>query len=405
MNKISKLISISIFLAGPAHAMQNNKKPDQRLIETAKFSDKKQNTKLIAKTRNCTLLTDLGNELIRTAWRGEHKKLQELIADGAPVNHTSIIGETPLSSATKYGHHECLRTLIAAGASLNGIGNLLYCASYFGYPECVRILANHASALEKSDALMIAAINNRQTCLEILIAAGANVNHKDTYDNTALMIATINNHQTCLEMLIAAGANVDHKDTNETTALMQAASKGHQTCVQTLIAAGANVDRGDRHGDTALILAAANGHQTCVQTLIAKGASIDHVNRNGCSALKLAADGYCCDKPICELLIEAILLPKTLKNVAFAFLGCRKTGLLTAWKVPKEIILMIAKDIYPASRQANRPKAIEEIKKITCFEIKQQLLKSIPNAFEEIRKTKEAQDKERIFEIINGCEY
>lgn len=274
---MKKLICISIFLSAPAHAMQGDKEPDKRLIATAKYTDKNENAQLITQTRYTTHQTHLGYQLARAAKRGHHKKLQELIASGAMVNHMNAKGETPLINAAIFGRHECLRTLIDAGASVHHVNDLMWKAASNGWPECICILARHAMPQEKNYALMTAVINNKQKCVQVLIDAGADVYHINM-------------------------------------------------CYQKPI----------------LVLAAQKKHL-----------------------------------PICKLLIQAMLLPKKQKDAVVAFVGSKGKGLLHEWKVPRDILVLIGKQVLTASKQANTLRAIHEIKNIEDAKIQPQLLKHI----------------------------
>jgi len=259
---MKKLICISVFLSASAAAMRSHKEPDQRLIETAKYTDKRQNTQLIGEIRNTTHQADLGYQLTRAAKRGHHKKLQELIAAGATVNHINAKGETPLFNAANFGRHECLRTLIDAGASVDHVNDLMWKAASNGWPECIWILAKHATFHEKNYALMTAVINNKQKCVEALIDAGADVHHISPY-----------------------------------------------------------------YSKTILVLAAQKNRL-----------------------------------PICKLLVQAMLLPKIQKDAVVAFLGSKNKGLLSAWRVPSDILRLIGKQMLAASKQANAPKTMYEIR-------------------------------------------
>jgi ankyrin repeat protein len=197
---------LCVFLAGSAHPMQDKKKPDQRFIDTIKYT-KTQSIKLIAETRYTTHQANLGYELTRAAKYGNHKKLQELISAGAPLNYINgtINGkyETPLFNAARFGRHECLRTLIEAGAPVYHVDELIWRASLNGWPECVFILAKYATLHEKNYALMTAAINNNAKCVQVLINVGANIYHINMcYINTVLVMAAKTNHLSICKLLV-----------------------------------------------------------------------------------------------------------------------------------------------------------------------------------------------------------
>ena len=68
---------------------------------------------------------------------------------------------------------------------------------------------------------------------------------------------------------------------------------------------------------------------------------------------------------------------KKQKNAVVAFVGSKRKGLLHEWKVPRDILILIGKQILAASRQTNALRAIHEINNIGDATIEQQLLKHI----------------------------
>ena len=73
---------------------------------------------------------------------------------------------------------------------------------------------------------------------------------------------------------LAAGTDVNVKDTNRWTPLHYAAWKGHKKIVVTLIAKGADVNAKNRYG-TPLHLSAGSGHKDIAKLLIANGADVN----------------------------------------------------------------------------------------------------------------------------------
>ena len=77
-------------------------------------------TSLIVSYRNASN-RDLSHELIESSWRGDVRKVGELLAAGADVNfsltaHPSCI---PLTCAAQQGHAEVVRLLLDSGANVN----------------------------------------------------------------------------------------------------------------------------------------------------------------------------------------------------------------------------------------------------------------------------------------------
>lgn len=150
-----------------------------------------------------------------------------------------------------------------------------------------------------------------QSCVEKLIAAGADVNIKDCSGRTALMEAVRKNFWILMEMLIEAGADLEARDNEGTTALLECCSllsverirnllnRGadvhavnffgngvfhysirwnwctipEKEQLELLVSCGANINHRDNEGRTALYLAAFHGHTNVVKALLDLGAT------------------------------------------------------------------------------------------------------------------------------------
>ena len=99
---------------------------------------------------------------------------------------------------------------------------------------------------------------------------------------TALIHAAENGNDKCVELLINSGADLDERDTSARTPLMAAAENGHDRVVELLIEAGADVNlvqpdesEGIDTYFTAVMFAEKNHHKSCVKLLVDAGAEID----------------------------------------------------------------------------------------------------------------------------------
>lgn len=102
------------------------------------------------------------------------------------------------------------------------------------------------------------------------------MNHAGTYLYSALIGAAHNGHAEVVDMLIAAGADVNLVDhINLQTALILAAREGHTRVVDRLLAARARVNLVDAGGNSALMYAAQRDYMDVVHSLINAGALID----------------------------------------------------------------------------------------------------------------------------------
>ena len=102
----------------------------------------------------------------------------------------------------------------------------------------------HAANNEKYTPLMYAALKSRLGVMKDLIAAGANVQAKNSEGNTALhLVAQVPREElamTLVAALIASGASVDDQNTEGFTALMIACRYGRLELVKALLKAGAD---------------------------------------------------------------------------------------------------------------------------------------------------------------------
>jgi rhodanese-related sulfurtransferase len=98
----------------------------------------------------------------------------------------------------------------------------------------------HAPAGNGMTPLMKAARAARRDLVDELIALGADLEARNTDNNTALWLACFGGEAEVVQRLIAAGARIDHQNDNGATALMYCASSGRDALVELLLGAGAD---------------------------------------------------------------------------------------------------------------------------------------------------------------------
>lgn len=230
----------------------------------------------------------LKKELIAAAERNDLEKVKELLADAERGINTHD-DTTALIWASKEGHTQLVKTLLAAGVEVD------YCLD---------------SDDDGTTALMWAAAKGHTDIVKLLLSAGADANNAGAYTGSALAIAARNGHTEIVKLLLAAGADVNQiSEVEGDSALMQAAAQGCTESVKLLLAAGANVNDTDEEGRSALIQAArpygpgpdyagCQDKNGVVRELIAAGADVNIVDKDGNTALSVAQG----DKEIVELL-------------------------------------------------------------------------------------------------------
>jgi len=124
---------------------------------------------------------------------------------------------TPLQYASEYGHWKCVDILLKAGANVN-----------------------HASKLGMT-ALHYAAENGNKECVRLLLLAGASVNAFCQEGMSPLHIAAENGHVDAGFLLIQGGANLNLTTHERMKPIHYAAEYGHDTFVELLLALGAKI--------------------------------------------------------------------------------------------------------------------------------------------------------------------
>ena len=225
--------------------------------------------------------------------------VEQLIRGGADVNAVTRFRVTPLSIATLRGNVEIARALLAAGANPNAV---------MGAGEPI---------------ILTAARTGNVNLLKALVDQGADVNARERfYGQTPLMWAAIEDHGPAIQMLAAAGADVNARanmlegeptwrygadsrngingealqnfNTNFSkgglTPLMYAAREGSTSAVRALMDAGASHQAADPEGFTPLLLAILNGHYDTAAALVEKGADVNQGDRSGQTPLFAVTD-------------------------------------------------------------------------------------------------------------------
>ena len=187
--------------------------------------------------------------LHRAAHDGDVAALRRLIADGADLESRDGNGRTPLIVAAFASQAAAVAALAEAGADVNALD------------------------ADRYDMVTIAAVADDVDMLKAALAAG---NRPDLvtsrYDGTALIAAAHLGHAEVVDILIEAGAPLDHINNLDWTALMEAVVLGdggpaHQETVRLLVEAGADRTIPDGSGVTPLEHARARGYAEIVALL------------------------------------------------------------------------------------------------------------------------------------------
>ena len=170
-------------------------------------------------------------------------------------------------------------------------------AARSGDADDVRALLERGAGIAARDgsgatALVAAAYGNHVEAARLLIGAGADVNAKDSTEQSAYLIATseVGDDSALLELTLDGGADVNAKDSYNGTGLIRAADRGYVRIVRRLLETEIDVDHVNRLGWTALLEAIILGggderHTETVRVLVDGGVDVDLADRDGVTPL------------------------------------------------------------------------------------------------------------------------
>ena len=274
--------------------------------------------------------------LVEAAKVGWQEGVQCLLESGADVNEEGLWKTDPSSPeeevlplicAVHSGNIAVVDQLLDAGAQLDpeedeSMDSALTQAVRDGSREMVTHLLERGASLEEShtwwDPPLAEAIKCQDAAMVcLLLESGASVEKYFTepfadFRTTPLCVAAMNEAEEVVRILIAAGAQVNDP-TPRHTPLEIAASEGDVNMVRLLLELGADVNaplpEDFSSGCTALMGAATSGVPEVVKLLLDAGAEVNTVNKLGATAL-----GYACgvenreettDIEIVKLLLDA----------------------------------------------------------------------------------------------------
>jgi ankyrin repeat protein len=217
---------------------------------------------------------------------------------------------TPLIEASARGHVGVVRLLLAAGAEIKstrgGARAIIHVCRQKGprNTEVLQVLLaagadpNAKDTVFGNTALMEASNAGNIEVAKLLLAAGADVNAEHSqHGHTSLMRASKLGKAPMVKLLIETGAEVNAKSTKSAftrpkgqdalgvTALMLA--KTGQVA-ELLVVAGARLELKDERGATALIRASRAGNVKVTKVLVGAGADMSATNDDGTTAMKAA---------------------------------------------------------------------------------------------------------------------
>ena len=217
-------------------------------------------------------------------YEGDAARVERLLDAGANPSVANDYGASPMGLAAEVGDDRILRLLLDAGAdadSPNPDGQTaLMAVARTGNVEAARLLIDAGAAVDAREgwggqtALMWASARRHPEMMETLIAHGADVDARSTHRDyqrhvtaegrpknmdsggfTPLLYAARENCMACVDVLLAAGADIDLPDPDGVSPLHVAIMNANWDLAKQLILAGADVDQWDIYGEAPLFTA------------------------------------------------------------------------------------------------------------------------------------------------------
>jgi ankyrin repeat protein len=242
-------------------------------------------------------ISDMDEQLIISADKGDTTAVLKLIAGGASVNATTFEGVTALMYAAQSGNTNLVRILMEHGADVNmkpfNGQSALISAIRGGHLPTSEYMIRHGADINLAD-------NNRVTPLmhaiavdsfylpDMLLYYGAEIHARDDKGIDALMLASQYGNYETVVSLLERGSDVNVADSDGNTPLHYATTAGNTDVMELLIANGVLLERKNSEGYTPLAIAVAMGNYNASRMLIGYGADVNSTVNRSVNVMNLA---------------------------------------------------------------------------------------------------------------------
>ncbi|KAA3680037.1 ankyrin [Paragonimus westermani] len=234
------------------------------------------------------------NALHLASKEGHHEVVRELLARGADPNRATKKGNTALHIASLAGQFEVVKILLDAGSNVNTQAQNgftpLYMAAQENHLEVVKLLlTKHANpALTTDDGFTPLAVALQQGHDRIVALLLEN-DSRGKVCLPALHIAAKKDDVKAANLLLNSDVNVDHQSSSGFTPLHIAAHYGNVNMTDLLISRGANINFQAKNNITPLHVACKWGNHGVAERLIKANAELDCRTRDGLTPLHCAS--------------------------------------------------------------------------------------------------------------------
>ncbi|MGL5385543.1 MAG: ankyrin repeat domain-containing protein [Serratia sp. (in: enterobacteria)] len=155
---------------------------------------------------------------------------------------------------------------------------------------------------------LFAAEQGDSEALKSCLDKGVDINAVNRQGRTAITIASLNKHYDCVELLIAAGADIDKQDQTCFNPFLLSCLNNDLTLLRLVLPANPDLDRLTRFGGVGITPASEKGHVDIVRELLTcTEINVNHTNFVGWTPLLEAIvlnDGGAKQQEIVKLLLE-----------------------------------------------------------------------------------------------------
>lgn len=234
----------------------------------------------------------LNNQLLEAAKNGNFDQVKEAIKSGANINIQNEEKLTPLMMMVIYGRTEGVKWFVQEKADLQIVDKqgltALHYATLEGNKDIVRVLRDAQGGKPYPDIFIGSSIGATREVKEAL-AAGVDVNAKNSLGMAAVHLAVHNKHLNVVETLIGAGANLNEADNEGMTPLMEAIRAPSPEALKLLVKSKVDLEKKDSKGSTILAWAVdMKIDLKYVVMLVNAGADVNTQNHEGETPLMIA---------------------------------------------------------------------------------------------------------------------